>query len=49
MCGVLLADMNTQKYYTTVFSFSILLQLRLMRSELSVEEVIKQRTLKVKF
>ena len=31
------------------FSLSPVLQLRLMRSELSVEEVIKQRTLKVKF
>ena len=52
LCGVLRADMNeycTQKYYTTIFSFSFVLQLRLMRSELSVEEVIKQRTLKVKF
>ena len=39
----------TEILYTLVFSFSFVLQLRLMRSELSVEEVIKQRTLKVKF
>jgi len=44
---------SRQKYteilYILVFFFSCVLQLRLMRSELSVEEVIKQRTLKVKF